>query len=209
MRKSRGLRNHKIYLTAIRLDLRGRHIPAPGGFLGRTLTSGGFTMGDAFQSRDLLRTTDFPRSGGDILKGSHMGFEMIIEVDKTQLLSVLEENRVKHRTVFLAALEGYRKEAIRNLNAKVKALSEGRSPNIHIMLDRPEDHTRDYDRVIGMLKMDKAATFRLDQMTYGQYVNDDWSWKRQWAKMSSSYANEVYNNTYTVIDQDEDDASAF
>ena len=138
-----------------------------------------------------------------------MVYEMIIEVDKTALLTVLEENRRKHRTVFLAALEGYRKEAIRSLNAKVKALSEGRSPAIHIMLDRPEDHTHDYDRVIGMLKMDKSPTFRLDQITYGQYVNDDWSWKRHWAKMSSGYASQTYTDNYTVVDPDADADDAF
>jgi hypothetical protein len=138
-----------------------------------------------------------------------MGYEMIIEVDKTDLLAVLKENRRKHRTVFLAALDGYRKEAVRQLNAKVKALSEGRAPAIHIMLDRPEDHTRDYDRVIGMLEMDKSPTFRLDQMTYGQYVTDDWTWKRQWAKMSSSYAGETYAANYTVNDDDDDPGFEF
>lgn len=136
-----------------------------------------------------------------------MGYEMIIEVDKAQLLEVLKENRTKHRTVFLAALDGYRKEAIHQLNARIKALSEGRAPKIYLILDRPEDHTRDYDRVIGMLEMDKSPTFRLDQMTYGQYVNDDWTWKRQWAKMSSSYAGDTYAENYHVVElEDEDDS---
>lgn len=138
-----------------------------------------------------------------------MGYEMIIEVDKVQLLAVLKENRRKHRTVFLAALDGYRKAALKELNARIKMLSEGRSPTIRLLLDRPEDHTPDYDRVIGMLEMDKAETFRLDQMTYGQYVNDDWTWKRHWAKMSSGYAGETYSQNYTVVDPDDTDDDAF
>lgn len=131
-----------------------------------------------------------------------MVYEMIITVDKGELLGKLRVNRDKHRTVFLDALEGYRKEAIRTLKTHIKALEEGRSPVVMINLNRPEDHTRDYDRVIGMLEMDKSPEFRLDAVTYGNYVNDDWRWKREWAKLSSSYANQSYTSNYGEIEDD-------
>jgi hypothetical protein len=132
-------------------------------------------------------------------------YEMIINVDKSELLSVLEANRARHRTVFGAALDGYKREALRVLRDQIKAIEAGETPALHLILDRPEDHTRDYDRVIGMLKMDKSDTFRLDQGTFKNYVDDDWSWTRQWAKMSSSYAPASYTQNYETVDDDEGD----
>ena len=134
-----------------------------------------------------------------------MVYEMIINVDKSELLSVLEANRARHRTVFLAALDGYKKEALRVLRDQIKAIEAGKAPALHLILDRPEDHTRDYDRVIGMLKMDKYDTFRLDQDTFKKYVDDDWTWKRQWSKMSSNYAPASYTQNYKAVDDDEGD----
>ncbi len=114
--------------------------------------------------------------------------EMMITVNKSALLEKMKDNRAKHRQVFLDSLEGYRKAAIAELETQVKNLQNGRTPVIRFTLSRPVDHTREYDRVIGMLEMDKGSEFSLDEQTYAQYVDDDWHWKRQWLRMSSSYA---------------------
>src|SRR5580698_9990020 len=107
-------------------------------------------------------------------------FMRTITVKKDELLDVLNRNRAKHREVFDAALEGYRAHAIVVLEAKVRALSHGKQPEIRIMIERPEDHTRDYDRVIGMVNADQGDTFELSETDFAQYWEDDWSWKRQW-----------------------------
>jgi hypothetical protein len=130
--------------------------------------------------------------------------EMIITVDKVDLLAKIRDNRGRHRTVFLAALEGYKQEALRTLRGHIKAIEAGKIPPVSFSLARPEDHTRDYDRVIGMLEMDQGVTFRLDQGAYQNYVDDDWTWKRQWSRLSSSYAPGEYSKNYTVVD-DEDE----
>jgi hypothetical protein len=114
--------------------------------------------------------------------------ELTITVNKADLLAKMKENRDKHRQVFIDSLEGYRKALLDELEAHVKDLQNGKAPVIHIGLPRPTDHTREYDRVIGMLEMDKGSEFTLDETTYAQYVDDDWHWKRQWLRMSSSYA---------------------
>lgn len=131
-------------------------------------------------------------------------YEMIITVAKDELLAKIKDNRDKHRTVFLAALEGYKREAIRVFNAHIREIEEGKARAVSVSLTPPEDHTRDYDRVIGMLEMDQGDTFRLDQGTYQSYVDDDWMWKRQWSKLSSTYAPASYSRNYTVDDDDED-----
>lgn len=111
-----------------------------------------------------------------------------IIMDKQTLIKILEENRDKHRTVFEDALEGYAAEASRVLNEHLTAIQRGKTPNIQIILDRPEDHTKDYDRVIAMLKHHLGDTFEVDEQSYKQYVDDDWSWKRQWIDTSNHYA---------------------
>lgn len=122
-----------------------------------------------------------------------MSYEMKITVSKAELLRVMKENRDRHRTVFLAALDGYRQEALRMLENEMKRIADARRPReLRILLSAPEDHTRDYDRVIGMLEMDTSNAFTLDEQTFAQYVADDWSWKRAWAQASSRYATEVY-----------------
>ena len=113
---------------------------------------------------------------------------MVIRVKKDELLKRLQENRDKHREVFEAALNGYREYAEELLRGTIEDLKRGRVPDIKISVSRPEDHTRDYDRVIGMLKMHQGEEFDLDETTYAQYVDDDWSWKRQWLRLSSEYA---------------------
>lgn len=113
---------------------------------------------------------------------------MVIKVDKGELLKRLEENRDKHRAVFEAALNGYKEHATAVLKDHLADLAHGRTPEIRISVTRPEDHTRDYDRVIGMLKMHQGITFELDETTYAQYVDDDWQWKRQWLQTSTRYA---------------------
>jgi hypothetical protein len=110
-----------------------------------------------------------------------------IKVKKTELLEKMRDNRDAHREAFLAALEGYRQHALRELNQRVKALEEGRTPEITIDILRPVDHTRDYDRVIGMLEMDVEEELTLSEMDYSQYVKDDWQWKRQWTLSNSGY----------------------
>lgn len=111
-----------------------------------------------------------------------------ITVDKENLIRVLRGNREKHRTVFEDALEGYAAEAARVLNEHLTAIQKGKTPAIEIILSRPEDHTKDYDRVIGMLMMHLGDTFEVDEQSYRQYVDDDWAWKRQWLETSTQYA---------------------
>jgi hypothetical protein len=110
-----------------------------------------------------------------------------ITVDKERLLADVRFNRDKHREIFLEALEGYRKAALEELEAQVRDLRNGRAPEITFSIDRPRDHTRDYDRVIAMLEMHKGAEFILSETDFAQYALDDWAWKRQWAVSNSGY----------------------
>jgi hypothetical protein len=110
-----------------------------------------------------------------------------ITVDKNDLLEKMRGNRERHRVIFLEALDGYRQRAIEQLDGQLKDLRNGKTPQIYISIDRPVDHTRDYDRVIAMLEMHKGSEFTLSETDFSQYALDDWNWKRQWAASNSGY----------------------
>ena len=85
-----------------------------------------------------------------------------INVDKDMLLKVLQENRAKHRTVFEDALTGYSREASKVLQDYLKAIRMGKTPDIHIILNRAQRIIPGIiNRVIGMLTMHLGTTFEL------------------------------------------------
>lgn len=109
-------------------------------------------------------------------------------VKKDELLAILEENRTKHREVFLAALNGFHREAKKQLAAMVEQVTAGINTSVRIYLEAPRDHTSDYDRAIRMVQMHQSATIQLSEEDVAQYVQDDWGWKGAWLKNSSTYA---------------------
>jgi hypothetical protein len=126
-----------------------------------------------------------------------------IEVQKSALVEQLTANRAKHRAVFEKAIEGYRKEATKQLDALVTELKAGRAPKIRVILPLPVDHTRDYDRVLKMLDLHIHDTYRLDEADVARYIEDDWDWKREFIRTSSAYAADFVEANYPVSDPDE------
>jgi hypothetical protein len=124
-----------------------------------------------------------------------------ITINKSELLEYLEENRDKHHQVFTAALEGYREELIKRLERRVGQLKAGKIPDLNLGLVTPADHTKDYDRVIMMVKMHTGNSFMLDETSFGWYVMDDWQWKRQFLTTSNIYAAAEVTKAYGDIDE--------
>lgn len=120
--------------------------------------------------------------------GFRDGQEQVVTVPVGELLGRLRANRDRHRRVFEAALEGYRKEAQARLRSQLRALKAGVPPEIRLILAPPEDHTRDYDRVIAMVEMHTEATLSVGESQFAQYVLDDWGWKGRWLDVANIYA---------------------
>ncbi len=110
-----------------------------------------------------------------------------VKVETSQLLDKLQSNRAQHRGQFDKAIRGWRAETRQRL---VDALVELEAGTRFLAIETdppPEDHTRDYDRVIEMVTMSVDKQVTLDQMTFRQYVMDDWQWKEAWATSNSKY----------------------
>jgi len=110
-----------------------------------------------------------------------------VTVSIGDLLIILEENLDNHRSIFEKAQEGYRKKAIELLDKALQDAREGRNITTYIRLDAPVDQTKDYERVIRMLKMSVEDEIELTEHDFAQYVLDDWSWKHDFITKNSMY----------------------
>lgn len=111
-----------------------------------------------------------------------------IRVNKTELLETLRRNREDHRRIFEEALEGFRREAIAELEQKIKDLQAGKHRTVYISKPVPRDHTSDYDRAIRVMEMTVDDIITLSERDFAQYVMDNWGWQREFVRNS-------YNST--------------
>ncbi len=118
-----------------------------------------------------------------------------VTVDRVQLLARISANRNAHRGVFEEAIEGYRKEAIAELERSLNDAKNGRKVQRWLQLVEPEDHTNEYDTVIDMLEHSVDATITLDARSYARYALDKWEWKEQFAGTVNSYLAEPIPNS--------------
>jgi hypothetical protein len=111
-------------------------------------------------------------------------------VKKERLLETLKANRETHRADFDLAWDGFREKAIANATALVDSLKSacrGDAIELYLNLETPIDHTADYDRAIEMIDWEVGDEVQLTQNEFSQFVQDDWSWKRQFAMSNTTY----------------------
>lgn len=110
-----------------------------------------------------------------------------VTVKTKSLLYEVTKNRKEHRANFLKAQEGYRKQVIEELDRMLDDARTGKPIRRAIELPEPEDHTKDYDRVIAMLEMSVDTEVILGSMEFDNYVLDNWSWKAFTAHVNAMY----------------------
>lgn len=126
-----------------------------------------------------------------------------VRIKKSELLAKLEENRAEHRSTFLEALDGYKVEVIKILTARLKDAKTGKRIPQHITIQQPVDQTREYDRVIAMLKMSVDDEVTLQAQEFQQYVMDQWVWKHQFLASNSAYSVKAATTLMTMTGEDE------
>ncbi len=114
---------------------------------------------------------------------------MEIEVKRVSLIVDIKENRKKHKETFEIAIEKYREKGIEVFEKNIERLKKGKMVDTYVHLIRPEDHTKDYYKIIGMLEMDIRQNIILTEEEYQNYVLDEWSWTEQWKTSTLSYIN--------------------
>lgn len=110
-----------------------------------------------------------------------------VTVKKGELLEALRENKDKHRSLFEEAQKNFRERIIEELDRRLQDAKAGRSVQLYIDLPEPEDHTKDYERVIRMVEMSQDDTLDITREDFARYVMDDWEWRRAWVANTLSY----------------------
>lgn len=109
------------------------------------------------------------------------------KVKRHELIAKIQANREEHRSVFLKAQEGYRKLAIEELDRMLDEARSGKRIRRAVELVEPQDHTKEYDRVLAMLNMSVDDVIEIDAQQFAQYVLDEWGWKMGFTASTSRY----------------------
>lgn len=117
-----------------------------------------------------------------------------VVLGREELLAIVEENRAAHQSIFDEAVDGYRKEAVKQLENHIENIKSGKMIQIAVHLPSPVNHLKDYERVLRMLSMHKEETIELSETSFGMYVMDDWAWKRQFLTSNSGYSQTANRN---------------
>jgi len=114
--------------------------------------------------------------------------EIRTTIPKAALLSKLHENRINHRRIVEEARDGYLKRAQTALEARMKQLASGEIVALHFDLQLPQDYTKEYDTVIGMLEMGTDTEITLSASEYRTLVEDEWDWLHSFLASNAGYS---------------------
>jgi hypothetical protein len=111
-----------------------------------------------------------------------------VKVKKADALEILKKNQAEHKSIFLEAVEGYKKQVLEILEKNIADIKAGKVQYVSVQLPRPEEHTKDYNRALKMLEMTVDEVIEMDEHSFSSYIMDDWSWKRQFLGSNMTYS---------------------
>lgn len=100
-----------------------------------------------------------------------------VTVRKDELLKKLRENKEQHRTIFLKAIELFREEAIRVFEKNLEAAKSNKPFQVKLNIERPRDHTEEYQRAIEMLEWSTKDEVEISEQDFKCFVQDNWDWQ--------------------------------
>lgn len=112
---------------------------------------------------------------------------MKVTVSVEELLATVKGNRELHAANYKAAKEGFIILLGKELAKKMSDLEAGKKVDLYIKAQKPENYTKSYDEVIGMLEMSQAESLEIDQKQYRQLILDKWDWSERWSQSNSVY----------------------
>jgi hypothetical protein len=99
-----------------------------------------------------------------------------VTVKKSELLEALLANRTKHAADYAESYDGYCKEFVAEAERVLAQAMAGNFSKTGVSCTPPQDHTKDYDRVIRMMQMCTADEIIVTENQFSQYVLDEWNW---------------------------------
>ncbi len=110
-----------------------------------------------------------------------------VTIKKDELLSTIRTNLAAHSAELEVAKKGYQAALIKELEEKLALAKEGKVVIGPVDTVVPQDHRKDYERIVRMLEMSTATEVTITETQFSQYVLDEWSWMRAFKASTSSY----------------------
>jgi hypothetical protein len=111
-----------------------------------------------------------------------------VTIKRTDLLTALKENQTKHAAEYKEAYEGYKVAFVTEAERLVVRAKEGKFDIQVIALAAPQDHSKDYNRVIRMMEMCTADEIIVSESQFSQYVLDEWNWQANFKATAMAYS---------------------
>lgn len=119
-----------------------------------------------------------------------------IRVNKQELLTIIKENRKKHKKEYIEAIQAYRVKAGDIFTKELAKIVSGENFNTRFELIKPESHIKEYDLAIKMLEMSVDDNVEIERHEFNQLVNDEWDWKYSFS--TSRLSNQAYFNSKVI-----------
>lgn len=103
------------------------------------------------------------------------------------LLEILKKNRAGHRQLYEEAFAEYRRQVVKAMEYNLERAQSGGDIRLSLSMRTPEDHTDEYDAVIGLLELSTDDTVELTAHDYERFVLDRWEWARSFEANTMSY----------------------
>lgn len=116
-----------------------------------------------------------------------------VNVKRNVLIGSVTENMKTHRVTYEEAVNDFKiaVQAITKHNQAItKRIVSGDISSVAKLKSYPSaptNHLDEYERALSMLSMSVDDVINLDQSTFDQLVRDNWSWKRSFTAVASSY----------------------
>lgn len=119
-----------------------------------------------------------------------------IRVKKEELLSIVKQNRDKHKNEYSEAIKAYRVKSADLLTKELNKIVNGEKFEMLFNLQKPESHEKEYNLAIKMLEMSVDDNIEIEQNEFNELVNDEWDWKRHFK--ASYLSNSAYFHTESI-----------
>lgn len=119
------------------------------------------------------------------------GQNRTITVDRSLLIGQLKENLKIHKKDYAEAVVGYKIKLLEDLQNKidqVNAASDEDTLKISaVQFSPPRSYEKEYADAITMLEWQVGETTELDQISFKQFVQNEWAWSQSFDTMNTMY----------------------
>lgn len=112
---------------------------------------------------------------------------IVVNVDR--LKEIVSGNREQHQAKYEKALVVYQEKVREWLEAQLALIAAGDFDHVQRVCPYPlpEIHLDDYDTALGMLDWHVGETYELDEVSFEQFIQDQWGWHRSFMANTASY----------------------